>query len=86
MINATAMSWVQVRDDAGNLVMTRVLQPGESYRVPNRAGLQMVTGNAGGIEIFVDGQPTAAFGRPGDVVRNIDLNPEALLSGTANPN
>lgn len=86
LINATAMSWVQVRDDAGNLVMTRVLQPGESYRVPNRSGLQMVTGNAGGIEIFVDGQPTPAFGRPGDVVRNIDLSPDALLNGTAVPN
>ncbi|MEO1248542.1 MAG: RodZ domain-containing protein, partial [Pseudomonadota bacterium] len=86
LINATAMSWVQVRDDAGNLVMTRVLQPGESYRVPNRQGLHMVTGNAGGIEIFVDGQPTPPFGRHGDVVRNIDLDPDALLNGTAAPN
>ncbi len=86
LINATAMSWVQVRDDAGNLVMTRVLQPGESYRVPNRPGLHMVTGNAGGIEIFVDGQPTPPFGRHGDVVRNIDLDPDALLNGTAAPN
>jgi len=72
-----------VRDSNGNLVMTRILEPGEVYRVPNTPGLRMVTGNAGGIRITVDGVETPSLGGMGDVVRNIVLDGERLLAGTA---
>jgi len=83
VVTATAQSWVQVRDSNGNLVMTRILEPGEVYRVPNTPGLRMVTGNAGGIRITVDGVETPSLGGMGDVVRNIVLDGERLLAGTA---
>ncbi|MGP1397417.1 MAG: RodZ domain-containing protein [Inquilinaceae bacterium] len=81
VLRATAMSWVQVRDNRGSLVMTRVLEPGDIYQVPDTEGLRLVSGNAGGVEITVDGQPVAPIGESGEVVRNVSLDPDDLLAG-----
>lgn len=83
VLRAVADSWVQVRDARGNLVMTRVLQPGDEYAVPDTPGLRLVTGNAGGLDVIVDGEPIPRLGQPGDVVRNILLDPDRLRDGTA---
>lgn len=83
VITATAQSWVQIRDAEGNLVMTRVLEPGEVYPVPQTDGLRMVTGNAGGLSITVDGEEAPSLGGPGDVVRDVALNGAQLLAGAA---
>ncbi len=83
VIRAVDQSWVQVRDDAGRLVMTRVLEPGDSYAVPNGEGLRLDTGNAGGLSIEVDGRAVPPVGRDGSVVRDIALDAEALIGGTA---
>jgi cytoskeleton protein RodZ len=80
VIRATADSWIQVRDRDGS--QARVLKPGEIYRVPDRPGLTMRTGNAGGIEILVDGKPAPALGQTGQT-RNVVLDPDRLLAGNA---
>lgn len=83
MIRATADSWVEIRDRARTVLLARTLKPGESYRVPQGAGLSMRTGNAGGLEITVDGNPVPLLGRIGAVRRNVLLDPRALIAGTA---
>jgi cytoskeleton protein RodZ len=80
VIRATADSWIQIRDRDGS--QARILKPGEIYRVPDRPGLTMRTGNAGGIEILVDGKPSPALGQTGQT-RNVVLDPDRLLAGTA---
>lgn len=75
-IRATQDSWIQVRDGAGDLLMTRVLRPGDIYRVPDKAGLKMQTGNAGGLQVSVDGGQGTAMGTPGQVMRGVPLDPE----------
>lgn len=80
VIRATADSWIQIRDRDGS--QARILKPGEVYRVPDRPGLTMRTGNAGGIEILVDGKPAPSLGQPGQA-RNAVLDPDRLLAGTA---
>ena len=86
VVEAVADSWVEVRDvETNELLLTRVLFKGDSYRVPNRTGLTLLTGNAGGLRITVDGDEAPAIGPPGSVRRNIALEPETLLAGkTAN--
>jgi cytoskeletal protein RodZ len=84
-LHATLDSWVQVRDGQGDLLLTRVLRPGDSYRVPDQTGLTLVTGNAGGLRIEVDGTALAPIGRVGMVRRNIALDPQRLVEGTASP-
>jgi cytoskeleton protein RodZ len=63
-----------------------VLRPGDTYQVPTEQGLELVTGNAGGLEILVDGDPTPSLGGTGVVVRDIQLDPDRLREGTAVPN
>ena len=80
VLRATADSWVQVRDGTGELIFTRVLRPGEVYRVPDRPGLRMVTGNAGGLSISVDERNLAPIGTPGQVMRDVPLDASRLLA------
>ena len=61
-MRATADSWIQVRDADHSMLFTGVLKPGESYRVPDRPGLSLRTGNAGGLDVTVDGKPAPALG------------------------
>jgi cytoskeletal protein RodZ len=79
VLQAVQDSWVQVRDEDGELLLTRVLRPGDIYRAPDRAGLTLLTGNAGGLEIYVDGLKLPALGPVGAVRRNVSLNSDSLL-------
>jgi cytoskeleton protein RodZ len=80
VIRATADSWIQIRSTDQSLLFTRVLKAGESYRVPDRPGVLMRTGNAGGLEITVDGKPAPPIG-PTGAIRNVLLEPQVLMSG-----
>ncbi len=83
VLRAVLDSWVQVRDEEDTLLLTRVLQPGDTYRVPNQSGLTLLTGNAGGLAIEVDGAVVPFLGPVGAVRRDIPLDPERLRNGTA---
>jgi cytoskeleton protein RodZ len=81
-IRALADCWIQVRSADQTIVFSRVLKAGETYRVP-RAGLYLRTGNAGALAVAVDGKPAPAIGGIGTLRRNVALDPQALLAGTA---
>lgn len=83
LIKAKVDSWVEVRDSDGELLLTRVLRAGDAYRVPDKSGLMMLTGNAGGLGIEVDGKLIPEIGPLGAVRRNIALDVEQLKSGTS---
>jgi cytoskeleton protein RodZ len=82
---ARADSWVELRDAAGASIYSRVLRKDERYDVPDKDGLTMMTGNAGGLDVLVDGRAVPALGTVGAVKRNISLDPEKLRAGTAVP-
>jgi cytoskeleton protein RodZ len=71
-------SWVQVQSAENQLLITRILYSGDSYLVPDLEGLTLITGNAGGLEILVDGESISPLGPEGAVRRNIPLEPNAL--------
>ena len=83
VVRAIYDSYVLIRDADDKLILTKVLRRGETYRVPDQQGLTMLTGNAGGLQIEVDGQAAPSVGAVGAIVRNIDLDPTRLKSGTA---
>jgi len=85
VIRSTADSWVQVRDQAGQVVFMRILRAGDSYTVPNQPGLMLSTGNAGVLSVSVDGKAAPAIGRIGFVRRDVMLDADRLLAGTAAP-
>lgn len=79
-------AWVQVRDTrAGNVILNRVLRPGEAWPVPVRDGLLLDTGKADGLEIIVDGQPSPALEGQVGVRRNIVLDAERLRQRPPSP-
>jgi cytoskeleton protein RodZ len=82
-IRAKADSWVQIRGTGGRVVMMRILRTGDSYKVPGEKGLTLMTGNAGAIEIMVDGTIVPAIGPFGAVRRDVALDPVRLKAGTA---
>ena len=80
IITATEDSWVQIQGPKNELIFTRILRDGDIFQVPNRDGLKMVTGNAGALEIRVDGNLLDSIGPIGVVRRDLSLNPEQLLA------
>jgi len=81
VLHALQDSWVQVRDNRDALLLTRVLRSGDVYHVPDQIGLTLLTGNAGGIQLEVDGVRLAPLGPIGAVRRQIALDPSILLNG-----
>ncbi|GGC59249.1 hypothetical protein GCM10011504_41820 [Siccirubricoccus deserti] len=82
LLRAKADTWLQVRDrQTGAVLLNRVLRPGESWAVPPREGLTLSTGNAGGLEILVDGELTPGLGAAQSVRRDLPLDPVKLKSG-----
>ncbi|MCY4608013.1 MAG: DUF4115 domain-containing protein [bacterium] len=77
-LRAVGETWVQVRAPDGIAVLTHILLPGDVYHVPERDDLMLDTGNAGGLEIRVDGELMPPLGGSGAVVRDILLSVESL--------
>jgi len=85
VLRARADVWIQVRDGQG-LLMTRLLKRGDSYRLPNRDGLTLMTGNAGGLVIEVDGKAVPTLGHTGEVRRDVSLDVARLKAAIKSPN
>lgn len=70
--------WLEIQDE-DTLVLNRVLKKGETYELPtDKNNMILKTGNAGGMDVFVDGQKVKSFGPMGAVRSNISLNPDKL--------
>jgi cytoskeleton protein RodZ len=82
-IRALADCWIQVRGPDQSIVFSRVLKSGEIYTVPARAGLSLRTGNAGALEIAVDGKAVPSIGGIGALRKDVALDPTELAAGTA---
>jgi cytoskeleton protein RodZ len=72
-------AWVQVRDSrSGQVLVNRVLRPGEVWPAPVRDNLLLDTGKADGLEILVDGGASPVLNGLVGVRRNIPMEPERL--------
>lgn len=79
VLAARSETWVQVHERAGGGVpFDRVMQPGETYHVPDRPGLLLTTGNAGGLAVQVAGETLPPLGADRAVRRNLPLDPADL--------
>jgi len=84
---ALEATYIQIKDTAQRggraVLVSRVLNPGESYEAPNRSGLIMQTGNAGGLQVEVDGRVIGVLGKGGEVITRIPLDPSYFLERIA---
>ena len=83
-ITARNTSWIQLRDIRTNrMILSKVLKKDQSYQIPDRPGLSLMTGNAGALEISVDGKIVPDVGKLGEVRRKILMEVESLKLGQA---
>ena len=79
VLHANAVTWVQVRAADHHVVWDHVMQPGDTWPVPEgQTGLTLTTGNAGGLTLSADGTMSPALGRNGSVRRSVSLDPLAV--------
>lgn len=78
ILNILENSWVEIRDKGGKAMLSRVLKAGDQYYVPDRPDLTISIGNAGGVEVEVDGQKLRQLGETGQVLRRLPLDAEYL--------
>ena len=80
VLQASQESWVKVEDGRGNTVFSRVLVPGDVYYVPAGDKYKATFGNAGGIDIWVDGKLVPDAGADHTRKSGISLSPKSLLA------
>lgn len=85
VLRAKSEAWMQVRDASGTIVLNRTLRAGETWPVPNRPGLLLTVGNAGGTELLLDGAATAPLGAEGTVRRDLSLDLAQVRDGKLAP-
>jgi cytoskeleton protein RodZ len=78
LLEATQPSWVEITDSEGETVLKKVLRPGETFYVPDKPGLTLITSNAGGLDVTVDGKKVQSLGKPGEIVRGVELDANEL--------
>ena len=81
VLRAKIDTWVEVAAAEGVPVLSRLMREGDTFVVPSRPGLMMTTGNAGGIDILIDGKAIPQLGPVGEVRTNIVLDAKSLLGG-----
>ncbi|MFQ5533916.1 MAG: helix-turn-helix domain-containing protein [Sphingomonadales bacterium] len=77
-IRATEDAWMSIHEAGRDPLFEGMLRAGETVNLPGGVDLLMTTGNAGGLEIAVDGTLVEAIGPVGGVMRGVSLNPEHL--------
>lgn len=82
-LRAAEDCYVRIRDlwdEAGpKVIFEQTLVKGEVYKVPNRGGLWLRAGNAGGLIVEIDGKDMGPLGRPGDTADRVNLTASKLI-------
>jgi hypothetical protein len=85
VLRAIESSWVHVSSPSGDYLRDRTLEPNDVFLVPNRADLELWTGNAGGLQVIVDGTVLAPLGTSGAVLHDVSLEPSSLRTRLGPP-
>ncbi len=79
ILQADQESWVKVEDGRGNTVFSRVLVTGDVYYVPVGEKYKATFGNAGGVDVWVNGKLIPDLGKDGERKSGVLLTPDSLI-------
>ncbi|MCM1294939.1 MAG: DUF4115 domain-containing protein [Prevotella sp.] len=79
ILQANRGSWIKVEDGRGKTEFSRVLVEGDVYYVPTVGKFKATFGDAGGIDIWVNGQLAPKAGPDHVRKADISLSPEKLM-------
>jgi cytoskeleton protein RodZ len=57
VLRSSAPSWVEVRDARAQILLSRIVQPGETVGLDGAAPIRVTVGNAGSTQVFYRGRP-----------------------------
>lgn len=81
---AVRPSWVRVQSSDGTVLFEKILDAGERYVVPQMEDPALLrAGNSGSVYFAVNGQTYGPAAAHSQVVKNVALSPEALISAYA---
>ncbi len=72
-LHAKAQSWIEVQDGRSRVLLSRMLEPGETVALDGDSPFHLTIGNAGGTEVTYRGQPVDLANRTRDNVARIEL-------------
>lgn len=79
IFKAIAKSWIEIRPVVGGkALLSRTLDAGDVFYTPKDTDVLVTTGNAGGIEVYLDGQKLGALGKKAEIIRLRPFSVEAL--------
>jgi uncharacterized protein DUF4115/helix-turn-helix protein len=79
MLIASSPSWVRVKSADGTVLFEKILDSGESYVLPATEEAPLLrAGNAGSVWFSVNGETYGPAGTAGGVVKNVQLDADAL--------
>ncbi|KDA43679.1 helix-turn-helix domain-containing protein [Frankia sp. BMG5.23] len=73
-----AQSWLEVRDDAEHVLLSQLLQSGDSRTVTASGALHIRVGNAGAVDVSCNGR---SLGAPGGLGQVVTIRVSAAASG-----
>lgn len=79
IMQAIEDSYVGVEDAKGRVVFGRSLVAGDVYYVPSGTGYKAKFGNAGGVDIWVNGELAPKVGANKTSKKDVSLNPDSLM-------
>lgn len=81
-LDATAATWVSLADSEGNRLLAQLMVPGDPKTVELTKDATLVTGNAAGLILRVNGQPAGSLGYAGQV-RQIQIKGGKVILAAA---
>ncbi len=81
-LKATEEAWIEVTDQKGDVILSHLFKPKESYEFKNPQHLILKTGNAGGLSLFSGEKSITSLGKSGEVKSGVSLDPEKWVEQT----
>ncbi len=82
-IQVAEKCWISVNGD-GNHVASKIMEPGEHYVFDADERFFLIVGNAGGIQLSINGKPAKSLGKSGEVAR-ILINEQTIKGLLSSP-
>ncbi len=84
VLRAHQATRILVQGVGGIVYLNRALNPGDTFRVPNKMGVTLTTTNAGAVEVELDGQSMGYAGKGAQLAEALPLDPQAIVDRSNN--
>jgi cytoskeleton protein RodZ len=74
IIRADSEVWLAITDTHDKPIFSQMMGGGDTYHVPDEAGLKLTVSNADAIQLSADGKALLKLGKNGQVLRDIPLD------------